>query len=127
MSVVPVATEMRVAAPRPSIALLAAERGNKPPQSEGIEVLIHRNAEAAWNLNQQRRRLRHRDQDSLFNKMHRKQRHRAGFGSSCRWQRLPNGALTFATAQQAGNAGDWHLALKAKFSRSLSALGRGGK
>ena len=47
MSVAPVATKMRVAAPRPNIALLLAERGDKAPQREAIEVPLHGNADTA--------------------------------------------------------------------------------
>src|ERR1035438_1734813 len=59
ISVAPVATKMRVAAPRPNIALLLAERGDKPPQREAIEVPIHGDADAAGNFDIQQGTLRH--------------------------------------------------------------------
>ena len=50
MPVAPVAAKMRVAAPKPNIALRPAQRGDKPPQREAIEVPLHGDADAAGNF-----------------------------------------------------------------------------
>jgi len=79
MSVAPVATKMRVAAPKPNIALLPAQSGDKPSQREAIEVPLHSDADATGNFDIQRGTLRHnRGYGMGLDNLHGNKRCRAG-------------------------------------------------
>src|ERR1017187_6313495 len=53
MAVLPVATKMRVSAPKPSIALRLFEHGDQPCQLSRVETSRHCNAPPACQFNQQ--------------------------------------------------------------------------
>src|ERR1035437_2489461 len=73
MSVLPVATKMRVAAPKPSIALHLFEHGDQPCQRGRVETGRYSNAPPACQFNQQRVVLRC-VRCGLLNKLDRRQR-----------------------------------------------------
>src|ERR1035437_10121789 len=73
MSVLPVATKMRVAAPKPSIALHLFEHGDQPCQRGRVETGRYCNAPPACQFNQQRVVLRC-VRCGLLNKLDRRQR-----------------------------------------------------